>query len=120
MLSFGSLKKSCKNLLTNQEKGVILITVKRSKRKGQSKMKKVTKEQLKEYSKIYEMFYDNGYDCWLIDLGEILIKQDPGTLNAFVEARQDAPISDRELATYAAWYMKYHNDELLKTHRQAA
>ena len=81
---------------------------------------KVTKEQLKEYSKIYETFYENGYDGWLVDLGEILTQQNKEIARAFVEARQDLIVSDREMAAYAVWYMKFHNEELLKTHRQVA
>ncbi len=81
---------------------------------------KVTKEQLKEFGKIYETFYQNGYDAWLEDLGEILIQQHRDIAKAFIEARKDILSSDRELAAYAVWFMKYNNAELLKKHRTVA
>ena len=81
---------------------------------------KVTKEQLKAYGEIYETFYENGYDGWLVDLGDYLMKAYKEITGTFIQARQDFITSDREVAAYAAWFMRYHNTELVKTHREAA
>lgn len=77
-------------------------------------MAKATKAQVKYYSKVYSNFYENGYDRYLVDLGEDLMNRYPDIHQGLIDARQDWIVSDREIAAYAAWFMKYHNEELLK------
>ena len=69
---------------------------------------KITKTHLKEYGKIYDIFYENGYDECLVDMGDEILKKFPDITAAFLQARKDYLSSDREVAAYAVWFMKYH------------
>ena len=75
---------------------------------------RVTKEQLKDYSKMYEALYENGYASWLVSMGDMLMREHKEIAGELIRARQDLLTSDREVAAYAVWFMKYHNSEFLK------
>ncbi len=69
---------------------------------------KITKAHLKDYSKIYDTFYEHGYDEWLVDFGDRILKEYNDITSAFIQARKDFLTSDREVAAYAVWFLKHH------------